>query len=82
MSQPSPPNVLVQLGVNNCTVIVGFSAQLLKYFAVLHPLSVWHNGENILAWLVSYIGREILDMQEKTPVLRRFLDILNAKPIR
>ena len=59
----------MQLGVNNCTVIVGFSAQLLKYFAVLHPLSVWHDGENILAWLVSYIGREILEHNE---ALRRW----------
>jgi hypothetical protein len=50
----------VQLGANNCTVIVGFNAQLLKYFAVRHSLSVWHDGQNILAQLVSYLGREIL----------------------
>ena len=51
---------LVQLGTNNCTVIVGLNAQLLKYFAVFHLLSVWYDGQNILAQLVSYLGREIL----------------------
>jgi hypothetical protein len=51
---------LVQLGAYNCTEIVGFNAQLLEYFAVLHPLSVGHNRQNILAQLVSYLGREIL----------------------
>jgi hypothetical protein len=40
----------VQLGANNCTVIVGFNAQLLKYFAVRHSLSVWHDGQNILSF--------------------------------
>ena len=51
---------LVQLGTYNCTVIVGFNAQLLEYFAVLHLLSVWNDGQNILVQLVSYLGREIL----------------------
>jgi len=51
---------LVQLGAYNCTVIVGFNAQLLEYFAVLHPLSVWNDGQNILVHLVSYLGRESL----------------------
>jgi len=55
------PSTLGQLGAYNCTEIVGFNAQLLKYFAVLHPLSVWHNRQNILAQLVSYLSREILD---------------------
>jgi hypothetical protein len=54
------PNGLVQLGAYNCTVIVGFNAQLLKYFAVLHPLTVWHNRQSILAQLTSYLSREIL----------------------
>jgi hypothetical protein len=48
------------LGAYDCQAIVGFIAQLLKYFAVLHPLSVWHDGQNILAQLVSYLSREIL----------------------
>jgi hypothetical protein len=51
----------VQLGACNCTVIVGFNAQLLEYFAVLHPLLVWYDGQNILVQLASYLGREILD---------------------
>ena len=51
---------LVQLGAYNCTVFVGFNAQPLQYFAVLHLLSVWHGRQNILAQLVSYSGRGIL----------------------
>jgi hypothetical protein len=51
---------LVQLGANNCTVIVGFNAQLLKYFAVLYPPSVWYDRQIILTQLVSYLSREIL----------------------
>ena len=51
---------LGQLGTYDCTVIVGFNAQLLKYLAVLHPLPVWHDRQNILAQLVSQLSREIL----------------------
>jgi hypothetical protein len=51
---------LVQLGAYKCAAIGGFNAQLLKYFAVLHPLSVWHDRQNILAQLVSYLSRETL----------------------
>jgi hypothetical protein len=50
----------VQLGAYNCTVIVGFNAQLLKYFAVLHLLSVGRDRQSILAQLTSYLSREIL----------------------
>jgi len=52
--------MLVQLGAYNCTVIVGFYAQLLKYFAVLHLLSVGNYRQSILAQLTSYLSREIL----------------------
>ena len=52
--------VLVQLGANNCTAIVGFNAQLLEYFAVLYPPSVWYDRQIILTQLVSYLSREIL----------------------
>jgi hypothetical protein len=55
------PATLGQLGAYNFTAIVGFNAQLLEYFAVLNPLSVWHNRQNILAQPVSYLSREILD---------------------
>jgi hypothetical protein len=56
-------DALVQLGANNCTVIVGFNAQLLKYFAVLYPPSVWYDRQIILTQLVSYLSREILGFE-------------------
>ena len=52
--------LLVQLGAYNFAVVVGFNAQLLKYFAVLYPLSVWSDRQSILVQLVIYLSREIL----------------------
>jgi len=75
---------LVQLGTNNCTVIVGFNAQLLKYFAVFHPPSVWCDRQIILTQLVSYLSREILGAYPKARRLaspcrqRRFSNRLQA----
>jgi len=59
------------LGAYNCTVIVGFNAQLLEYFAVLHLLSVGHDRQSILAQLTSYLSREILDLSNLLQNLER-----------
>jgi hypothetical protein len=67
---------LVQLGADNCTVIVGFNAQLLKYFVVLHLLSAWHDLQSMLAQLTSYLSREILGYDNRLSFVDRIVDAL------
>ena len=45
--------------------------QSLKYFVVLHLLSVGHDRQSILAQLTSYLSREILDLSNLLQNLER-----------